>query len=249
MSRTRESVKPKVDDQYWFDLSKEMVQSAAASRNEAAAKLQSMIVWFWGIYTASAAVGIALSETSYSLPVILLIASPSAVLIAAYWLAAWVQVPVRVQFDPRIPMDIKRAYLKGIKTKSRKLASALAVSLIAAILVTSALIAASLSKQTAPSNFAAYHHAKEGRDIIALSGHFPVDTKIVLRITPLPRPVSAAISEEFLYVTSPSGELQASIELDSAADKYEVTAEWKEKDGLVRSLTQTVLAESGERQR
>lgn len=243
-----ESVKPTVDDRYWFELSKEMVQTATSSRNEAAAKLQTMTVWLWGIYTASAAVGIALSKMSYSLPIILLIASPSTVLIAAYWFAVWVQMPVRVQFDPRIPSDIKNAYVKGITTKTWKLNGALALSLVAAILVSSAIIAASLGKQVNPPNFRAYHHAKEGRDVIALSGHFPADTKVVLRITSFLRSGSPVMSKELLYVTSPSGELPANIEFDSTADKYEVTVEWKEEDSLVRSLKRTVLAESRENQ-
>ncbi|MGB7292165.1 MAG: hypothetical protein WBD99_08335 [Thermodesulfobacteriota bacterium] len=202
MPQTREPARPTVDDQYWFELSKKIVESGTSSRNEAAAILQTMIVFFWGIYTASATVGIALSETSYSLPIILMIASPSIVLIAAYWVAVWVQMPVQAQFDPRIPKQIKEAYIKGVNTKSRRLAAALALSLIAAILVSSALIAASVSKQATSRNFLVYHHPKDGHNIIALSGHFHADTKIILQITPSVGPVISKV-----YVTPQSGEL------------------------------------------
>jgi hypothetical protein len=241
MSATVEPPRPEVDDQYWFDLSKEMVQGAASNRNEAAAKLQTMVVWLWGIYTASAAIGLALSKTSYPLIITILIASPSVFLIAAYWLAAWVQMPVGVQFDPRIPEDIKGAYTKGLKSKRQRLAVALAVSLFAAILVSASLIGASLSKQAAAADFQAYHHTQEGPDTIAVSGHLPPDTKIVLRITTSSTPDSPGMSKELLYVTSPTGELQTSIALDFAADKYDVTLEWKEEDGLARSLKRAVL--------
>jgi len=227
--------KPAIDKQFWFDLSKEMVEGAASKRNEAAVKLQKFIVWLWGIYTASAAVGIALSKTSYSLPVIILIASPSTILIFAYWLALWVQMPVPARFDRRIPAEIRDAHKKGVKTKSRKLKCAIVLSLISAVLVSLALIAASLSKQAVPHNFEAYYQTIQKQDIIAIAGHFPADIKITLRISAVPD-----ASKEYIYITSQSGELQKNIELDFTADKYDVEVEWQEKDGLVRSLRRTV---------
>lgn len=237
----KKQAKPAIDDQFWFDVSKEMVESAISKRNEAAAKLQKFIVWLWGIYTASAAVGIALSKTSYSLPVIILIASPSAILIFAYWLALWVQMPVPTRFDRRIPEEIRNAHRKGVNTKSWKLRCAIVLSLFAAVLVSLALIAASLSKQAVPPNFKAYYQTIQKRDIIAVAGRFPADTKIILRISSVPRSTVPGASKELLYVTSQSGEIQKNIELDFTADKYDVEVEWQEKDGLVRSLKRTVI--------
>ncbi len=241
MTENKKPVKPTIDAQFWFDLSKKMVEDAASKRNEAAVKLQKFTVWLWGIYTASAAVGIALSKTSYSLPVIILIASPSTVLIFAYWLALWVQMPVPTRFDRRIPAEIRNAHKKGVKTKSLKLKWAIVLSLIAAVLVSFALIAASLSKQAVPPNFKAYYQAIQKRDIISIAGHFPADTKIILRISAVPRSTVPGASKELLYVTSQSGELQKNIELDFTAKKYDVEVEWQEKDGLVRSLRRTVI--------
>lgn len=40
MPENKKQVKPAPDDQYWFEVSKKMVESASSSRNEAAAKLQ-----------------------------------------------------------------------------------------------------------------------------------------------------------------------------------------------------------------
>lgn len=179
----------------------------------------------------------------YSLPVIILIASPSAILIFAYWFAVWVQMPVAVRFDRRIPEDIKNACNEGVRTKKRKLICSIILSLFAAVLVSSALIAASLSKQTSPPHFKAYCFTKQERDIIAVSGLLPADTKIILRISSVPRLVSSEKSKECLYVTSQLGVLQTNIELVFTADKYEVTIEWQEDDGLVRSLERTVISE------
>jgi hypothetical protein len=248
MPETEESVRPLVDDRFWFESSKEMVQNATSSRNEAAAKLQTMIAWFWGIYTASASVGVALSKSTYSFPIILLIASPSVVLIAAYWVAVWVQMPIRAEFDPRIPSDIKRAYHKGIKIKNWKLNVAIALSFVAAAMVSVALIAASLSKQKSSLNFRAYYHTtKKGHNIIALSGPFPTD-KIVLRITPFTPSGSLDINKEKeLLLTSLSDQSQPNIEIDFVADKYTVTAEWEDEDGTLHSLTQIVIPKNNEK--
>lgn len=244
MPDTKEpAVRPLIDDRYWFEFSKEMVQSAPSCRNEAATKLQTLIVWLWGIYTASATVGIALSKTSYPTAIILLIASPSAILILAYWAAAWVQMPIQAEFDPRMPKDIKEAYLKGVKAKNRRLNFSIFLSFLSSVLVAFAIFAASMSKQETPPNFQAYHHEKEGHDSIAFSGNFPANAKVVLRIKTFPPSDGPSTPTEFLYVTSPLGALQTSITLDAAA-KYEVTAEWKEVDGLVRCLTRTVLPEN-----
>jgi hypothetical protein len=243
VAENRKKVKPTVNDQFWFDISKSMVEDASSSQNEAAAKLQQLIVWLWGIYTASATVGIALSKTSYPLKVIILIASPSAVLIFAYWFAVWVQMPVKVRFDSRIPADIKEAYNKGVRTKGWKLICAVVLSLAAAVLVALALIGASLSKQEVSANFKAYSYTEQEQDIIAITGRFPVDKEIVLKISSIPHLDIPSETKKLTYITTGSGELQTNIELDFIADQYEVTIEWWEDDGLLRSLRRIVLAE------
>ncbi len=244
MNNTPQVTKPKVDAQYWFDLSKEMVQNSTLIRNEAAAKLQTMIAWFWGIYTASATVGIGLSKTTYPIWVIWLIAVPIPFLLIAYWLTIWTQMPVQLTFDPKIPSDIEDAYLEGVKSKGIKLNAALTLSLIATIFVAVALLAASTSKQTIPPNFQAHLQKMDRGDIIVVAGHFPSETNIVLRAKPVPPMKVKKTSKEFIYPTTQSGELQYNFKFDLFADKYELAAEWVEKDGLTRSLTRSILRES-----
>ncbi len=253
MPRREEPVKPRIDDKFWFERSGEWVKSSSSSRNEAAAKLQTMIVWLWGIYTASATIGMALgtalSETSYPILIIVLIASPSTVLIGAYWVAVWAQVPISVKFDPRMPDDIKKAYLKGIRAKKRKLNAALALSLLAAVLVSFAIVAAYMSKQVTPSNFQAYLYASEEQNVLILTGHVPADIKMVhLRIIPYLRPGGPAKPKED-WSPTPGGKLQKRIELDSATYECKVTVEWKDEGThLVHSLTRTVRLKSNPKQ-
>jgi hypothetical protein len=89
-----DAAKPAINDQFWFDYSKKLVTEAIQSRTDAGAKIQTLTIWLWGIYTASASVGVALSKMPYSPAVIILIALPVPMLIAAYWMSVWAQLPV-----------------------------------------------------------------------------------------------------------------------------------------------------------
>src|SRR5437762_13700390 len=101
------TVQPVVDDAYWFAYSKELVEKAITSRNEQAARFQSLVGWLWGIYTASAALGLTLGKANLPTCVKVVIALPSLFLIFAYWMAVEAQTPADVEFDPRSPTQIR----------------------------------------------------------------------------------------------------------------------------------------------
>jgi len=248
-AKDNEKVTP-IDDEFWFDYSKSKVKNAMQARIDAASKIQTLIIWLWGIYTASASVGIALSKTSYPLPVILLIALPSPVLIAAYWVATWAQLPVPTRaFNEVMPETIAKSYETELKERKMRINIALGISIFAAVLVAVALIGASLSKQTNPPNFQAYLLTKGGDNMIAVSGHFPADTNVIVRIAPVGKSTTPIESEQFPYIATKSGELQQSVKLKSTADKYDVTIEWADKEGLTHSLKRTVPPQSKDKEK
>ena len=227
---------PQINDQFWFDLSKEWVQQSASNLDGATAKIQTMVGWLWGVYTAGATVGIALSKLSYPWWVNILIALPSVVLIAAYCLAVKAQMPIKGALAANTPLKIKMTYKEIVTSKYNRLRCSLGLSVAAAVLVAAALISASFSHQAITPNFQAYLHTQDGRDTIALSGHFLADTYILVKIA---SPEEAdGVLKELPYVTSSTGELQTNIALDSSAEEYNVTIEWKE-DGMVHSLQRT----------
>lgn len=139
-----EAPHPAIDDSYWFAFSKNVVDTSVSRRDEAAATLQKVALWLWGVYTASATVGFALSEKDLTIGYATLIAAASVLLILLYWAAAWVQLPPLLRFDPRSPDDIRAAHNRMTLIRSRKLALAAALSLLAAASVSVALIAASV---------------------------------------------------------------------------------------------------------
>lgn len=229
--------KPQVNEQFWFDLSKDMVKESIGHIETSASKLQALITWLWPIYTAGAAIGTVLAKFSYPLYVTILLALPSVALIVAYFFTVWVQLSIHSAFDPVDPADIERVYSDTAIMKYNRLKYALWTTGIAVFLVIMALMLASFSKQPATTSFQTSLNTQNGRDTIALTGHFPASTGILVKIAPFG---SSAAVKELPFVTSSSGDLQTNILMDATSTKYDVTITWKEKDGLTYNLQRTV---------
>jgi hypothetical protein len=141
-----EPVRPALDDAYWFAQSKQMVERAISSRNEQAGKFATWLGWLWTIYTAGTTVGLTLGKTKYSFGATLLIASPSLILIIAYWQAVQAQTPTHTDFDLRSPTEIQEAYNRSVKQKEELLKLARRWSFAAAFAIGIAMVAASWAK-------------------------------------------------------------------------------------------------------
>ena len=244
--------KPLVDDEYWFEASKGMVKNADANLNEAIGKLKNLILWLWGIYTASATAGATIGLHFFKAPIqplmITLLASPSAILILAYCLAVCAEMPIETQFDPRIAKDIKMAYDKNIKSKTWRLYLALFFSLIAAILVSFTLkTVAETNLEIPPSFQARITKVREAGVDIALSGHFPKGKIITIRITPMPANKYPNKEKELQLISSKTtGDLQTSIQMDTISENYEISSEWIDKDNFMHCLKKVISQERNE---
>ena len=249
MSDADGSIKPEIDDAFWFKLSGNLVTEAQTVRNDSAAKLQTFALWLWGIYTGSAAIGFTLAGKSLSLLVKILIIAPSVVLIAVYCTTVWVLMPVfEMEFDPRSPTQIKRVYENFIGEKTRRLKYALGMAVVAALLVALALVTASLSKEqkvTPPApppahyTFAAAIHTKDDKRTLALTGRVGQTTKVILDLQPIPlsgknpQPLSMPIRPE-------DGLLQTSIPLGAMTPPLTLSLEWEDPTGLKIKLSRTL---------
>ena len=67
MDAPTDPVVPKIDDRFWFDYSVGLINKGPDSRDQAAGKLQNLVIWLWGIYTSAAAIGFALSGKDLSI--------------------------------------------------------------------------------------------------------------------------------------------------------------------------------------
>ncbi len=226
---------PIINDGYWFAWSGKAVDGALAARNDAAAKLQTLVVWLWGIYTASAAVGFALAKYSYPFWTALVVATPSWLLILAYCLAAWVQIPILAGFDPRVPKEIEAVYDREVRSKQLRLRLAVGTSMIAAAFVGTALMVAALGKGPAPGTLRVRYLLGSPGLAIA-SCELPVDTAAVLRLTSLQKG-SRGLPIEFGCLVPRSGLCQWATHITSPVDAVEANLRWRDADQVEHSLT------------
>jgi hypothetical protein len=238
-----------IDDSFWFALSKDWTKNNISNLDADAAKIQTILGWLWGVYTAGASIGIDLSKLSYPLWVNILIGLPSVALILGYWLAGWAQMPAglsqekdepssvdKYQFDPTFPAEIKGVYKDIIKTKRSRLLKVLVTSGVAALLVVAAVAAASFNHQASATNFMAMVSSQNGKDTIRINGHLPDDTQVtVIVVTPLTSGGSSVL-KELPYMTSSAGDIQANIGLDSMSQEYTITLEWQQADSMMVTL-------------
>ena len=223
---------PQVDDQFWFDTSKELVQKSLSSVDAAADKLQSLIGWLWGIYTAGAAIGLSLAKLTYSVGILILIASPSVALIVAYLMISTVYSPKKVEIKYKVPYDIKKKYSDIVQSKYYRYLWSFGMTAIAAVLVAVALITASVVKQPQPTEpaFQANLLNKE----LTVSGSIAASTNYVIKLGLPPD------ATELPGITSGDGKFSFSTTLKSAPDSIVVAISWADSNEVIHSIQQTI---------
>jgi len=233
-------IKPKVDDQYWFTFSEQLVGKSVPTLDENAGRIQSLVIWLWGIYTASAAVGFVLA--SQKLPPIAsgLIALPSVLLILVYWGSVWVQSCVSVSFDPRSPTEIRRAYARVVEVKRKRLNITLLFAFLAATSVGTALVAASMTKPLSSGSPTLDASLREDGDrkFLAVLCSGVSSQQLHLRISEFyqARPV---LIHEGIYRVTPSGFLQVSVQVSSGGP-FAVVTDFEGSNGQRTSLSRSV---------
>jgi hypothetical protein len=241
MSDSDASTKPTplVDDSFWFGYSKTFVEGSAERRDKAAEVLQKLVLWLWGIYTASTAIGFGLAGKELSFWSTVLIATASGVLILVYWGTVWVQVPSTYGFDPRSPTDIERTHSRIVRSKSRRLAFTLLMSVVAAVFVSVAIVVASVSKPLKPTltdlrvalvqDGAGYALA-----LTAQVGDTPVAK---LDVTALTKEGKELEKYSLHLVPNESGLIQTSVHFKTSPDKAQARLAWTQKSGTEIELT------------
>lgn len=122
---------PKINDQYWFDISERLVTSARETRDIAAQKLQTFAGWAWSAFIAATAFGTGVGKTGLAEWQAIFIAITGGLLVALYWAAGWAQMPDVLQFDPRSPDEIKAAYQQDIQRRGFRLRIAMFIGAVA----------------------------------------------------------------------------------------------------------------------
>lgn len=244
------AAEPKINDEYWFDFSKTLVEQSMTTRIEAAGKLQNLILWLWGIYTAATGVGFALSQKSIGNGPLIWIALASLALIGAYWCTVWVQMPYLVRFDPRSPDEIAAAYSQRIKKANDRMILAIIVSLIAAFLVSVALIIASTTKEAKlpapktvmPLEFTASILPQENQQTLAVTSKVSETKQVTIRIVEEPKPKEPI--KPLFCIPFKEQLIQTSVPINENTTSADVILEWKDSQGMSVQLSRTVKKET-----
>lgn len=165
-----------INDKYWLDYAKQSVINSIKARNEGAAKLQKMVLWFWGLYTTSFTIGVSINLINAPLWVLVFLGLPIITLIITYWLCIWTQLPIESTFDPRIPFEIKLGYNRSVKEKNRRFKFALVGTLISSIILALALF--SLSFVEKKSHYSVSAMVSENKNFLIITGTLPKNTLV-----------------------------------------------------------------------
>jgi hypothetical protein len=235
-------VKPRIDDQYWFDYSLILVTKASDSLDQAAAKIQTFSLWLWGIYTTLATVGFALAGKDLPWVDSVLIASTSILIIAVYWATVWVQTPLLSKFDPRSPNQIRNAYVTTITQKSTRLKFTQALSGVAGGMVAISLITASVSKPAAKfePDFAAAITNNNGTGILSVTARVPGVDNVFISIESMDPPKTFQVTNIVLLPQKPEGTIQTSFQLPDTLRKVNLSLSWTNLQGSKTTICKTI---------
>lgn len=218
-------VTPLIDDRYWFARSKELVDRGSSAYSDAAAKLQTTLVWLWGLYTAGAAVGLALAKAKFSVSTTAWTALPSVLMPIAYWTTTWVQMPAHADFDARAPAAIREAVNASVSEKRFRLRWAQLASFLATASVAASLFAAAFSK---PVTDYRLHVLRCAGDLVSVVGSGPNSIEIGILV-----PSSVPSNARTAVVKSDAdGVFAAAVRLPDSNKGHTATASWTSADGF-----------------
>lgn len=226
----KEKPKPLINDFYWFEVAKDLIDKAPEHINDSADKFKDLILWLWGIYTPIIGLGSSalslFSKTSYSTTAIGLLVLPSIVLLFAYWAATKARSSANVKFEPRSPEDIERAYFEGLKEKNKYYRLSQILAGISCALIPIAIMTANVSK----SDEIKFKTAVAEKSIL-VSGKFPNQNQVTVFLD------KRNLGQRILI----DNILQANIELTEeelnrlgSAEGLEVFAEYTSDDMIFR---------------
>jgi len=179
------------DERFWLDYGTRVIDSSHVRLEEGACRVATAMAWFWGAYSA-VALAAALTQGPFArCGDRLLIAAPATLLFAAYAVATWASLPIRTKFDPRQPLQVKRAYDQVEKTRAARLGVALALGAVGAVAVGS-VVFITLATSVAPNEGVVIQLSDDGKKIL-IGGTIADSANAVARLDVTRGPSSDAV--------------------------------------------------------
>ncbi len=226
-----------INDEYWLQYAKQSVENSITARNDGAAKLEKMVLWFWSLYTATFTIGVSINILDAPSWVMTLLASPIVMLILTYWLCIWAQLPVTATYDPRIPYEIKEGYNHGLKVKNNRFHFALSLTFVSALLLAIALFSLSFVKKKENYNLNAFYN--DSKTCVVISGTMPKNTVVVTNLDSLDSKNNKTEFFTNTYMVQDNGILNLNVPVKKVNSDIIISVLWKENKterGIIQRL-------------
>ncbi|MFH8463594.1 hypothetical protein [Streptomyces sp. NPDC017991] len=228
-----------VGEEFWLIKGREMVEAAVTKREVAAERILAALAWFWTVYSAAALLGVAVAKPQ-STSVTALLAMPIILLVVAYAVATSVTLPVRVTFDPRIPVQIESEFLAAADEKKKRLLLAQGLMILSALCIAAGVVV-SLSLPSRPVgeefSLVARSAPRSSGTTVVVSGNMSPGSNVLVTVTVKSSEKPTAAAQKLVTIPK-SGRLNVALTL-SKARGYQVSANWI-KSGLTQILTREV---------
>jgi len=242
--------------EFWLNYPKESNEDFLKAIDAGAAKLQAMVLWFWGLYTSAFTLGVSINYIKAPLWVLASFVSPIVLLILSYWYCVFAQLPVIVGlipqkgYDPTKEDDIRKEYDAGLKRKYNRLKGASFLTFISALFLGIALSSLPIAKKETPSaSIPIEVMLNDKKDELILSGFLPKDIFVNTVVDSLDSPFDSSDTSERRiifyrnsYRIQANGILNLNIPVRSISEfnRLCITTTWKENNeikGFVRYVT------------
>ncbi|MFA6151856.1 MAG: hypothetical protein WC716_11090 [Chitinophagaceae bacterium] len=226
-----------INDEYWLNYGKQGVINSVTARNEGALKLQNMVLWFWGLYTASFTIGVSINAIDAPAWVLGFLGLPIITLIITYWLCVWTQLPIVSTFDPRIPYEIKSGYNRTVKEKNKRFNLALAGTLISSTILAFALFSLSFVEKKNSTSISPF--LNESKDVLSVSGTLPKNTMVTTTLDTLNGSKHKVQFYYNVFKVQDNGVFNLNVPLKTSSKSIIISVTWKE-GSIDKGFTQTL---------
>jgi hypothetical protein len=134
-----------IDRDYWLDFAKDGVSKSIENREKAAEKLDTFLIWVWGIYTSVFALASLFNYMSTNIYQLIFVAQPILIIMLSRFFCTMVAMPStnndnKMLADPNDVASIIDSFKLIVKHKKRKLRIAIIFTFISIISISIALV-------------------------------------------------------------------------------------------------------------
>ena len=124
-----------VNDRFWLKYARTSIESASKGRLATAEKLITGVGWFWTVYTGVAVLGVTAADRDLDNWRTFLVFLPVPALGFTYLVALWAATAIEGTYDPRVPSQVKAAYITAAEERKRRIKAVLLALAISALMV------------------------------------------------------------------------------------------------------------------